>query len=326
MRNKVLHFLRKADGFISGEEISRQLKISRAGIWKYIQELRKSGYEIAAVPHSGYRLLTPPDKLTAAEIQNGLRTRLVGRQIEHHESIKSTMDAAFQLAMDGASDGTVVCAESQTKGKGRLGRGWISPKGKGIYMSVILRPAISPADVAQITLLSAVAVCEAVTRNCGVPARIKWPNDILISGKKAAGILTELSAEADRVRFVVVGIGVNVNTPLSVLPATATSLKDAAGKKISRIILAQEILNSLEFWYMSLQGQGFAPAIKRWKELTSTLGQHVRVEGPNGYVEGTAEELDPYGGLIIRSATGETVKKMSGDVIEIGPGDREDRR
>lgn len=318
MQNRIIHFLKTADGYLSGEEISRQLKISRAGIWKYMQELRKDGYEIVAVPHLGYRLISCPDKLLPGEIQSGLETKIFGKNIKYFDSIGSTMDVAFQLGVEGVCEGTVVCAESQTKGKGRLGRSWISPKGKGICMSVILRPPLAPVDVAKLTLLSAVAVCEALGQFCHVPAKIKWPNDILVGQKKIAGILTELSAEIDRVRFIVIGIGVNVNTPLSQLPPEATSIKNEAGQKVSRVRLVQEILRLLEKWYNRVGTQGFTPIIERWKELSSTLGQHIRVVDPGGDVEGKAVDLDEYGGLIIRNNDGLTVKRMTGDVVQIG--------
>ncbi|MCK5014055.1 MAG: biotin--[acetyl-CoA-carboxylase] ligase [Candidatus Omnitrophica bacterium] len=316
-RNKIIHFLKTAEGYLSGEEISRHIKISRAGIWKYMQELREDGYDIVAVPHLGYRLISSPDKLLPAEIQFELGTKILGKDIRYFDSIASTMDAAFQLGVEGVGEGTVVCAESQTKGKGRLGRNWASPKGKGIYMSVILRPALTPADLTQLTLLGAVAVCEAVGKFCDVPAKIKWPNDILVNNKKLAGILTESSAEMDRVRFVVVGIGVNVSTPLSQMPPHSTSIKNETGKKVSRVVLMREILRSLESWYMTLGGNGFASVITRWKELSSTLGRHIRLVDPSGNVEGEAIDLDEYGGLIIRGENGLKVKRMSGDVVQI---------
>ncbi len=317
MRNKIIHFLKTAEGYLSGEEISRHIKISRAGIWKYIQELREEGYDIVAVPHLGYRLIAAPDKLLPAEIRFGLGTKILGREIRYFDVIGSTMDAAFQLGVEGIDEGTVVCAESQTKGKGRLGRSWVSPKGKGIYMSVVLRPSLMPADLTQLTLLCAVAVCEAVGGFCGVPAKIKWPNDILVHNKKLAGILTESSAEMDRVRFVVVGIGVNVNAPLSQMPEHSTSIKNETGKRASRVVLMQEILRSLERWYIILGAQGFVPVITRWKELSSTLGRHVRLVDPSGDVEGRAVDLDEYGGLIIQGENGLKVKRMSGDVVQI---------
>jgi len=318
MQNKIICFLKEAEGYLSGEEISRHLKISRAGIWKYIQELRKEGYDIVAVPHLGYRLISCPDKLLPAEIQSGLGTQILGKDIRYFDSVTSTMDVAFQLGFEGADEGTVVCAESQTKGKGRLGRHWTSPKGKGIYMSVILRPSLAPADVAQLTLLSAVAVCEAVGKFCGIPAKIKWPNDILVNNKKLAGILTELSAETDRVRFVAIGLGINVNTPLSQLPANATSIKDETGRKIFRVPLVQEILRSLEKWYGNLNTKGFISVVDRWKEMSATLGKKIRLVDSNGDIEGEAVDLDEYGGLVIRNDTGLTVRRMSGDVVQVG--------
>ena len=235
MQTQILKFLKESEGYVSGEEISRRCGMSRAAIWKYMQELRQEGFDVVAVPHLGYKLVATPDKLLPSEIQHGLRTQYLGKKIIYEDTVPSTMDVAFRLGMEGAVEGTLVCAEGQTKGKGRLGRQWSSPKGKGIYMSVILRPSLPPTEVAQLTLLAAVAVCEAIRRVSGVAARIKWPNDILVENRKLAGILTELSAETDRVRFVVIGIGINVNTSLSVLPPQATSLKEEAQKKISRV-------------------------------------------------------------------------------------------
>lgn len=317
MKTKIIHFLKQAQGYLSGEEISRDLMISRSGIWKYMQELRREGYDIVAVPHLGYRLMSCPDKLLPSEIQSGLGTKILGKDIRYYDSIASTMDIAFQLGVEGISEGAVVCAESQSKGKGRLGRGWASPKGKGVYMSVILRPPLAPSDSAKLTLLSAVATCEAIEKLFNIQAKIKWPNDILVKNKKLAGILTELSAEMDRVRFVVIGIGVNVNTSLSQLPLNATSIKNETGQKSSRVRLIQEILRSLEKWYENLNEQGFEPVLARWKKLSSTLGQRVRVSDLNGSVEGEAIDLDEYGGLIIRSESGETVKRITGDVIQV---------
>lgn len=317
MEEKIIQFLKKSEGHLSGEEISRQLKISRAGIWKHIQELRKQGYEIAAVPHLGYRLVSSPDKLLPCELRHGLGTRYIGKEIFYYDTVTSTMDTAFRLGMEGAPEGSVVCAESQTKGKGRLGRSWVSPKGKGIYTSVILRPRLLPSDAAQLTLLAAVAVCEALRKVAGVDVTIKWPNDLLVRGRKLAGILTELSAETDRVRFVVVGIGLNVHTPLSLLPPHATSIKAELGKSISRVECLQEILRCLEKRYEQLKADGFPSVIRQWKEFSSTLGQRVRIADQLGEMEGEAVDLDKDGGLLIRGDTGIIVKRMSGDVVPV---------
>ncbi len=318
MEEKIIQFLRKSDGHLSGEEISRQLKISRAGIWKHIQELRKRGYEIAAVPHLGYRLVSSPDKLLPCELRHGLKTQYIGRDIFYYDTVTSTMDTAFRLGMEGAQEGSVVCAESQTKGKGRLGRSWASPKGKGIYTSIILRPRLLPSEAAQLTLLAAVAACEALRKVAGIDVTIKWPNDLLVQGRKLAGILTELSAETDRVRFVVVGIGLNVNTSLSLLPPHATSIKAELGRSISRVECLQEILRCLEKRYEQLKVEGFASVIRQWKKFSSTLGQRVRIADRLGEMEGEAVDLDKDGGLLIRGDTGIIVKRMSGDVVLVG--------
>ena len=314
MQTQIIEFLKKNETYLSGEEISQSLKISRAAIWKYMQELRQLGYDIVAVPHLGYKLVSCPDKLFPLEIQHDLHTKIFGKKIVYHETISSTMDAAFQLALEKAPEGTVVCAETQTKGRGRLGRTWISPKGKGICLSVILRPKLSPLEVAKLTLLAAVGVCEALQKITNLQPSIKWPNDLLIDGKKCAGILTELSAETDRVKFVIVGIGVNVNTAKNSLPSTATSLKEETRQEHSRIKIFQEILRELEHWYLRLGEEGFSPVVQRWKELSVTLNQRVRVSDANGFVEGLAIDIDQDGGLLIRRDTGVIVKKMAGDV------------
>jgi len=317
MQEPIINFLKGSEGYISGEDISRALKISRAAIWKYMQELRAEGYDIIAVPHLGYRLVSRPDKLLPHEIQFGLDTKYIGQKILHHESVSSTMDIAFRLGVENEKEGTVVCAEGQTKGKGRLGRQWSSPKNKGIYMSIILRPQLAPTAVSHLTLLTAVALCEAVRQATGLEAKIKWPNDLMIDNKKIAGILTELSAEMDRVRFVVIGVGVNVNTPGSVLPPGASSLKVEAEKNFCRITLAQEIFRKLEHWYERYKKEGFAPVIKQWKNYASTLGTRVRISDQQGDIEGEAIDLDENGGLIIRNDMGRTIKRMSGDVVQI---------
>ena len=205
MQERIIQFLKMSDGYISGEEISQRLKMSRAAIWKYMQELRAQGYEIAAVPHLGYQLVTCPDKLLALEIQAGLNTKVIGKKIIVMDAVTSTMDEAFRLGMENCPEGTVVCAESQSKGRGRLGRTWSSPKARGLYFSVVLRPQLPLNQLAQLTLMSAVALAEAIESISELKPLIKWPNDLLLEDRKLAGILTELRAESDQVKFVVVG-------------------------------------------------------------------------------------------------------------------------
>jgi BirA family biotin operon repressor/biotin-[acetyl-CoA-carboxylase] ligase len=317
MQEQIINFLRKSGEYVSGEEISRALNISRAGIWKHIQELRAEGYDIVAVPHLGYQLVSSPDKLLPREIKFGLGTHILGKKIFSHEVIPSTMNEAFELGLKGAEEGTLVCAESQTKGRGRLGRSWVSPKGKGIYMSVILRPQMNLSEVPKLTLLTAVAVAEAIYKMAGVKVAIKWPNDLLIGSQKLGGIITELSAEIDRIKFVVVGIGVNINTTASQLPPEATSLRIETDKYFSRVEILKEVLRSLEYWYLRVSKEGFDGVLKKWREFSITIGKRVRIADSAGFVEGEALDLAEDGGLLIRKDSGVVVKKMSGDVMQV---------
>ena len=315
--DRIVQFLKQADGYVSGEDMSETLKISRAAVWKYIDHLRKDGYDITAVPHLGYQLISVPDKLLPQEIQFGLNTRIFGRNAVAFDSVGSTMDEAFRLGMEGAPEGTIVCAEAQSKGRGRLGRVWSSPKGKGIYCSLILRPRLPPGQLAQLTLTAAVALAEALRKTAGLELSIKWPNDILAGNKKLAGILTELRAETDRVQFVVVGMGINVNTPASQLVDGAASLRTAAGRNFNRVAVLQEILRSFELWYAVLGRGRFDEVIKAWKARSSTLKRRVRVTDPAGSVEGMAVDLDVDGGLLVRLDSGTIVKKTAGDVTAL---------
>jgi BirA family biotin operon repressor/biotin-[acetyl-CoA-carboxylase] ligase len=317
MQERIIHLLRKSSGYVSGEEISRDLNISRAGIWKHIEDFRRQGYEIDAVSRRGYRIKTSPDKLLPWEVKCNLGTRTMGREIVYRDVMTSTMDEAVALGLVGAVAGTVVCAESQSKGRGRLGRTWVSVPGKGIYASVILRPKTSLNEVAQLTLVSAVAICEAIRTVSGLDARIKWPNDILIGGKKVVGILTELNAEMDQVRFVVVGFGVNVNMLASQLPSQATSLKIEAGQDFSRVGVFQEILRSFEKWSNIFEHQGFAVIRQHWKEFSWTLGQCVKFIEPTGEVVGMAFDLDVDGSLLLRTESGKVIKKHSGEALHL---------
>lgn len=314
MQQQILFYLRESEGFISGEEISRRLRISRAGIWKHISELRRQGYTIDAAPHEGYRLVSVPDRLFPGEVSYRLNTHVIGKEIIYKEEVGSTMDEAFALGAAGCPDGTVICTESQMKGRGRMGRSWISPKGKGICLSVILRPRLDLSDAPKMTLLFAVAVCEALRDVSGLPVQIKWPNDLMIGGRKIAGILTELNAEIDRVLFMAVGLGVNVNSLPAQLPPQSTSLKAETKKSFSRILVTQRLLQSADVWYGRMRKSGFDPVMERWRELSVTLGQRVRLSDSNGVVDGTAVDISPEGGLIIERDDGSRIKRMSGDV------------
>jgi len=315
VQERIIQFLKESDGYISGEEMSQRLNMSRAAIWKHMQELRAQGYEIAAVPHLGYQLVTSPDKLMSYDIQRGLNTHIIGKKIIILETVNSTMDEAFRLGNENFQEGTVVCAESQSKGRGRLGRAWTSPKGKGLYFSFILRPSLPLNQLAQLTLMSAVALAEAIENISNLKPLIKWPNDILLDNLKLAGILTELRAESDQVRFVIVGIGLNVNTSAHQLIAGANSLKGATGKIFDRSQVFQAILQSLDKWYAKLLNHEFNLVIEEWKRRSGTLKKRVRFTDPSGVIEGEAIDLDEDGALLIRKDNGIIVKKSAGDIF-----------
>lgn len=317
MQERIIHSLRNSADYLSGQEISRNLNISRAGIWKYIEDFRRQGYQIDALPRRGYRILSVPDKLLPWEIKFNLGTKIIGTEIVYQPTFVSTMDEAMRLGIAGCRAGTLVCAETQSKGRGRLGRDWVSVPGKGIYASLIIRPKTPLNQVAQLTLVSAVAIASALRDVSGLDVRIKWPNDIFVNGKKIAGILTELNAEMDRVRFVVAGFGINVNSLESQLPAQATSLKIETKKDFSRIAVFQEVLRSFEKWLDVFEAEGFLPIRNRWKELSWTLGQKVKFVEHSGVVMGVAVDLGPDGSLLLRQDTGEIIKKYSGDAVHI---------
>src|ERR1700728_3785391 len=244
---KIITALRQNPDGVSGADLAEQLHISRAAIWSRIEELRKIGYEIEAGPHFGYRLSGEPDALLADDLLARLgKTRLVGRDIHVFQETTSTNDVIEKLARDGVREGVVVFAESQTRGRGRLGRKWVSPARKGLWFSILLRPVLRPQEMTQLTVASATALRRAIIAETGLRPEIKWPNDLLINGKKVAGILTELSAESDRVKHIILGIGVDVNVDAGELPPEvrplATSLKIEAGAEIPRVELAAQII------------------------------------------------------------------------------------
>ncbi|MFA4993353.1 MAG: biotin--[acetyl-CoA-carboxylase] ligase [Candidatus Omnitrophota bacterium] len=314
MKEKILDYLKKEQEYLSGDEISGRLGISRQGLWKHIQDLKDLGYDIVAVPHLGYRLLSSPDRLFALETTHGLNTKFIAKKIHYFDYLASTMDLAMQLGIQAAPHGTVVLAESQTKGRGRLGRSWFSPKYKGIYMSLILRPDISPSASSVLTLLSAVSICEAVKTVTGLDAQIKWPNDVFIANKKIAGILTEMNSEVDKVNFVVIGIGLNVNNDKKSLIAQATSLKEQAGQPVNRVALLQELLRGIENNYSLLEDKGAQAIIDKWRNFSLTLGRRVKIYYQDKHIEGQAVDIDRDGALLIRKDSGLTQKVFSGDV------------
>jgi BirA family transcriptional regulator, biotin operon repressor / biotin---[acetyl-CoA-carboxylase] ligase len=318
--SEILSALRDSGhGSVSGAELSQKLGITRAAIWARIEELRQLGYDIEASPHIGYRLLNSPDVLHADDLLARLgRTKAIGRDIHVFRETTSTNDVAERLARDGAREGVVVFAESQTKGRGRLGRKWASPAGKGLWFSLVLRPEMRPQHTTQLTVAAATALARAIRSETGLKPEIKWPNDILINGRKAAGILTELSAELDRVKYVIVGIGVDVNVNASDFPSElrkiATSLKVEAGRGVSRPALATAILRELDEDYARIRAGRFAAVADEWETQCATIGQRVIIRLGDRQIRGRAESLNEDGTLLLRTDHGRLERIMGGDV------------
>lgn len=315
MQEKIVDFLRRKQTFASGEEISRRLGISRQALWKHIQELKEAGYDIVAVPHLGYQLLSVPDRLFVSEITTHLNTKFIGKKVHYFDSVPSTMGIATELGIKNAPEGTLVISESQTKGRGRLGRDWFSPKYKGIYLSLILRPKVLPTEAPIFTLLAAASICEAIKEAVDLDIQIKWPNDLLIHNKKLGGILTELNAEMDEVRFIVIGIGINVNNDKKTLVDHATSLKEQKNQDINRIELLREILRKIEENCLAFQKIGVQPILEKWRHYNITLGRRVKILFHKEHIEGEAIDIDTDGALLVRNDSGLTRKITAGDVV-----------
>ena len=317
MLNEIINMFKKKGDFVSGEEMSKKLGITRAAIWKKIKLLRGAGYKIQATPAKGYKLIKSPE-FSVEELRTLIRGD-IGREIIFFESIGSANTAALELAEKGASHGTVVIADRQIKGKGRLGRTWVSPPRSNIYMSVILRPEIETEDATLLTIMAAVSCAKGVMKSTGVKAEIKWPNDLMISGKKLGGILTEMKSDPDGIVFAVIGIGINVNSKTKKdfppdIRGIATSIREELGKIQSRTFIIAEILKELEYWYKVLLAEGRKPLFDEWKRLSSTLGRKVRVTAGDNVFTGVAEDIDRGGMLILRLPSGMLKKISSGDV------------
>jgi BirA family transcriptional regulator, biotin operon repressor / biotin---[acetyl-CoA-carboxylase] ligase len=316
---QILSALRAAPSGVSGAELSRQLDMTRAGVWAHIEELRALGYDIEASPHLGYRLLGSPDALHADDLSARLgKVRVVGREIHVFQETTSTNDVAARLARGGAEEGAVVFAESQTKGRGRMGRSWVSPAGKGLWFTVLLRPDFPPQETTQLTVAAATALARAVTLQTGIVPEIKWPNDILIRGRKIAGILTEMRAELDRVQEVLLGIGMDVNLEAGDfadgLHRTATSLKIETGQTVNRAELAVAVLRELDRDYQAVAEGHFDRLAEQWEERCSTLGCQVAIRIGDRVVRGRAESLDQDGALLLRGLHGHLERILGGDV------------
>lgn len=319
MSNDILKFLREKE-YVSGEVLAHKLNISRVAIWKQIQRLKDTGYKIISDQNLGYCLISRPDLLLPQEIQRGLSTNYIGKEIYYFPELKSTNIIAKEKALHGAEEigeGTLIIAERQSAGKGRLGRKWFSPAG-GIWLSVILYPQLSPSYISRITLMTAVAAVKACKICTQIKSQIKWPNDILINEKKVCGILTEMSAELDIINWVVVGIGINVNIDHREFPEdiqeNTISLKEVSGKEVLRVKLVQTFLQEFEKYYEILKRREFFSILKEWKLYSHTLGRKIRVDTGEKIITGEAVDINEEGALILKKEDGELVEIFSGTI------------
>lgn len=323
LESQILSALRAASPQgVSGGQLSDELEVTRAAIWGRIEELRARGYEIVASPHQGYRLMQEPDLLYAPDLLSRTRgNRVVGRDVRVVQETSSTNDLVEKFAREGAPEGLVVFAESQRCGRGRLGRSWWSPPGKGLWFSLLLRPPLQPPAATQLTIVSALALSRALAMESGLEPKIKWPNDILIGGRKVAGILIELKAELDEMKYVIAGLGVNINLTSADFPRelrpVASSLKiESRGRHFMRPALAAAILREIDRDYFRLLQGEFASLAAEWEEQCCTLGRTVTIQMGSRRVSGAAEALDENGALLLRTEHGLIEKITGGDLTQ----------
>ena len=317
-RSAILDMLRSRTGqFVSGEELGRQLSISRTAVSKQIQKLRQSGYDIESTVSQGHRLRQLPDLLRPEEVCPRLTTRILGSEIHYFTEIDSTNNEAKKCAVAGCPEGTLVITEAQQGGRGRLSRGWFSPTAKGIWMSVVLRPPFPPQEAPKCTLMAAVALNRAIREVAGIPCGIKWPNDILCNGRKLVGILTEMSAEMDAINHIVIGTGINVNIAADEIPPElkeiATSILVEKGAPVSRLDLLIRVLECLEELYLAVKESGFEAVLAAWRRESITLGRMVNVIAPDKSFQGKAINIDSDGALLVETEQG-VERVLAGDV------------
>jgi BirA family transcriptional regulator, biotin operon repressor / biotin---[acetyl-CoA-carboxylase] ligase len=319
---RVLDSLRRAEGRVcSGTHLSSVLGVSRAQIWKHVETLRARGYTISAASGDGYRLEQSPDRLYPEELQAGLATRWLARDIRYFDAVDSTNRVGLELARDGAPHGTTVVAESQTAGRGRLGRSFFSPPYLNLYCSVVLRPSVTTAQAPAWILAASVAVADSVAETLGDASavEIKWPNDVLLGGLKTSGILMELAAEATQVAYLVLGIGVNLNVPRDAFPeefrALATSLASHTGAPVDRVAFARRLFEHLEETLDACAEKGFHAVLPRFHAHFRMPGRHVCVREAGGtLISGTVQGIDGDGALLLAVEGEQEIRVVAGDV------------
>lgn len=317
MKSEVLGMLKSTGDYLSGQQLCEMLGVSRTAVWKAVGELKEEGYIIEAVRNRGYRLVEEADVITQAELWSILHTKWIGTRLEYFDETDSTNIRARKLAEEGAPHGTLVVADSQTAGRGRRGKGWVSPRGTGIWMSMILRPSMSPMSASMLTLIAGLSVVRGVKRSTGLDAMIKWPNDAVLNGKKICGILTEMSTEVEEIRYVIPGIGINVNMDdfPEEIKDTATSLKLEAGRSIRRSPVIAAVAESFEHYYdIFMETFDMSGLKEEYNTHLVNMDREVLVLDPRGQYSGRALGIDHEGSLLVRREDGSLSSVISGEV------------
>ena len=319
MKEEILRLLRSADGYISGQELCNRFGVSRTAVWKAINQLKEAGYEIEAQQNKGYKLMAAPDLMTEAEIKSLMHTEWVAKEVLYFDTIDSTNTKAQELAEKGYPSGTLVVADKQESGKGRRGRSWVSPSGTGIFMTLMIKPDINPNNASMLTLVAALAVAKAITSVTGEKALIKWPNDIVINGKKVCGILTEMNAQFDYINHIVVGIGINVHNesfPEEISHMASSLMIEAGGKRFHRAQIIAETMSYFEQYYDTfLKTQDLSALVREYDELLVNRNKSVRVLDPKEPFDGKAMGITPKGELIVD--TWESRKLVSSGEVSV---------
>lgn len=319
MKEEILRLLRSADGYISGQELCNRFGVSRTAVWEAINQLKEAGYEIEAQQNKGYRLMAAPDLMTEAEIKSLMHTDWVAKEVLYFDTIDSTNTKAQELAEKGYPSGTLVVADKQESGKGRRGRSWVSPSGTGIFMTLMIKPDINPNNASMLTLVAALAVAKAITSVTGEEAMIKWPNDIVVNGKKVCGILTEMNAQFDYINHIVVGIGINVHNesfPEEISQMASSLMIEAGGKRFHRAQIIAETMSYFEQYYDTfLKTQDLSALVREYDELLVNRNKSVRVLDPKEPFDGKAMGITPKGELIVD--TWESRKLVSSGEVSV---------
>lgn len=320
MKSGILRFLKESDGYLSGQQLCEHFQVSRTAVWKIIEQLKEEGYRIEAVRNKGYRLIDSPDVMSRAEIESLAKGRWAGAKVVYYEETDSTNTRAKEAGEKGGEQGrhgTLFVSERQVAGKGRRGRGWDSPAGSSIYMTLLLRPAIAPVHAPQLTLLMGIAVVEGIRKVTGISCKIKWPNDVVLDGKKVCGILTEMSAEITCINYVVIGVGINVNQEIfsEDIRDKAISLKQKTGRNIRRSELIAAVLEEFEKCYETfLKTEDVSGVRDQYNEMLVNRDQEVKVLEPGNEYEAHAVGINDAGELIVKTRSGQEKAVYAGEV------------